>query len=134
MEEYRPILYVMSLFVAWWAQALFSTPALPDIRSYLLLVAASLWLLSSVVILFKERKRPSAIFMLALALCPHLFYTEFLFLSMSPDFRADRIDAIYIVYNVMRYFLLLCALLIIIRRLLHKLNSFADETPLRPKP
>ncbi len=134
MEEYRPILYVLSLFIAWWAQAMFSSPALPDTLSYLLLCASSLWLISAVFIHFREHRRLSALFILALALCPHMFYGEFLLLSQSPDFRADRVDTIYVIYNVMRYALLLCTFIILVLRLLRKLNAFADETPLRPKP
>ncbi len=132
MEEYRPLLYVASLFIAWWAQAQLSNPLAPQGIYYLLLIISSLWLLGGSVILFKEHSRPSALFTAALALCPHLFYLELHLLMESPDFRAERTSAVYTVYNAFRYLLLFAVFCVIIRRLIQKLGSFADENPQHP--
>ena len=130
MEAYRPIIYVVSLFVAWWAQALLSNPLPPALPFYLILLASSGWLAGGAAVLFKERSRPSALFTLGCALLPHLYYLEMFFLSASPNFMAERLIAVYTVYNLFRYLFLALTFLVIIRRLIQKLSSFADENPL----
>lgn len=132
IESYRPLLYTISLFVALWAQALLSNPLPPEGLYYAALSAATLWLIVGSTRCFKERYRPSAVFILGAALLPHLYYLELSILSSSPDFLPGRLNSVFVVYNVFRYLFLLCAFLAVIKRFLRNLSSFASEEPERP--
>ena len=71
MEEYRPILINVIHLVALYAVAYIAAPLTPSsYLEYALLGLASAWLLYGMVLLQKEKRRPSSVFFAAIAVIP----------------------------------------------------------------
>lgn len=134
LEQYRPVLFACSLIVALWAVAISSNPAYPDTLHLILLIAGAGWLAFGGIICNLERRYMAAIFLLATAVSPFIFYCELYYIlqnngDISPEVFEANFKHVVVIYNMLRYFLLACSLLIIFLRLWRAIKNFAQERP-----
>ena len=134
LDQYRPILFACSLIVALWAVAITSNPSFPDFLHLIMLIAGAAWLVFGGIISNKERRFVAAIFLLATAIAPFIFYSELYYIQQNNKdidpavFEANFKHAV-VIYNMLRYFLLACSFLVIMLRLGRAIKNFAQDRP-----
>lgn len=115
MEAYRPIMLNLSYLVALWAIAYVSASQTPQsFLEYVVLAAASGWMLYASVLATRQRHRITAVFFGICALVPWCFYAELLYIfSNNEDVPADVFEANFVhalfIYNSFKYMFLACA-------------------------
>ena len=133
LEQYRPILFATSLYIALWALAVNSNPAFPNgILEIAALIVGALWLFYGGILFHKNKKRLASLFLWATALAPFLFYLEVHFIlannqSIDTDVFAGNFTHAVVIYNLMRYCLLLCSFVIITAKMLNAIKHFAQD-------
>lgn len=134
LDQYRPILFACSLIVALWAVAITSNPSFPEPLHLSMLIAGAAWLVFGGIISNKERRFVAAIFLLATAIAPFIFYSELYYIQQNNQdidptvFEANFKHAV-VIYNMLRYFLLGCSFLVIMLRLGRAIKNFAQDRP-----
>ena len=133
LEQYRPILFAASLYIALWALAVNSNPAFPQgVLAVGALILGALWIFYGGIHFHKEKKRLASLFLWATALAPFLFYIEAHFIlsnnqNIDAEVFAGNFTHAIVVYNLMRYCLLLCSFVIITSKMLSAIKHFAQD-------
>lgn len=115
LDDYRPIFINGVHLVALYAVAYISAPLTPaNILEYIVLAAASAWLLYAMYLMQKEKRHPSSMFFAAIALIPWAFYGELWYINSNKDgippevFEQNLSHAVFI-YQSFKYLILACA-------------------------
>ena len=135
MEDYRPIMLNGAHLVALYALAYISAPLTPqNLLEYVVLAVASLWLLYAMVLMTRERRRPSSLFYGAIAVIPWAFYLELWYINSNNEgierevFEANLAHAVAI-YQSFKYLILACAVGATFKGLYLAVNNFARSGP-----
>ncbi len=130
MDEYRPIFFSAMQFAALWGIAMLSQPAMSDnILDLIVLAACSVFTLGCAVKMMKDKRRLAPLPLLGAALVPWLFYLEADLIQrqaagIDPEIFAQNFTHAVVIYNLLRFFLLITALFVILRDFLQRLKNF----------
>lgn len=132
MEDYRPIMLNGSYMVALYAVAYISAPLTPQsILEYGVLAVASAWLLYGMMLLHKEKRRPSAVFFGAIALIPWAFYGELMYINankegIEPEVFESNLKHAVMVYQSFKYMIMACAAGAAVKGMWNALRNFGS--------
>lgn len=133
LDDYRPIFVNGVHLVALYAVAYISAPLTPaNILEYVVLFAASAWLLYAVYLLQKERRRPSSMFFAAIALMPWAFYGELWYIfskqsEIPPEVFEQNLSHAVFVYQSFKYTFLACAVVAAFKGLYLAARDFGNS-------
>lgn len=133
MEEYRHIFINCAHLVALYAIAYISAPLTPaNILEYVVLALASMWLVYATYLMQKQRRRPSSMFFLAMALVPWAFYGELWYIYGHRDGISDEVfeqnlaHAVFI-YQSFKYLILACAVVAAFKGIYQAVRDFGNS-------
>ncbi len=120
MQDYRAILYSISLLVAWWAQASQSYASLPDsFLRVLVLFVASVYLAYYGFLCKKDNRLIAVTFIWSLSLLPWALFFELFFIENAPS-----LNHALVVYNLFRIFLISAVFLILVKKFFKTIKDF----------
>ncbi len=103
MEGYRPILYSISLLVAWWTHASLSFPSITsDPLRFIFLMLSTAWMFYFVITSHKQKHYLKAGFVACYSLLPWAMFLQLCFISDAPGLKHALV-----IYNLFRYLLIL---------------------------
>lgn len=120
MDGYRPLLYSISLLVAWWAQASQSYASLPEgFLRIIVLIISSIYLAYYGYKCHKQKRLFTFTFVLSLSLLPWALFIELLFIGTAPS-----LSTALVVYNIFRLFLISMVFLILVKEFFKAIKNF----------
>lgn len=132
MEEYRPIFVCGVHFVALYAIGYISASLYPaNMLEYIVLAAASLWMLYGVYLLQKERRRMSSLFFAGIALMPWAFYGELYYINANKEgipeeVFAQNLEHAIFIYQSFKFVFLACATAAALKGLIQSIREFGS--------
>lgn len=120
MDGYRPLLYSISLLVAWWAQASQSYASMPDnFLRIIILIISSIYLAYYGYTCHRQKRLISVTFIWSLSLLPWALFIELLFINSAPS-----LSTALVVYNIFRLFLISIVFLILTKEFFAAIKNF----------
>lgn len=131
MFLYQNILIAVASLIALYALSIVSAPLYPhDLLSYFILGASSIYLFIRGIILNKQKKRVSSMFVLGSSLIAIVFLFEYQYIlannqGIDPAVFKQNLNHAIVVYNAFRFFFLAMCAAVFIKELYEAIRDFA---------
>ena len=133
LDDYRPVMLNASYMLALYAVAFITAPLTPNgYLEYGMLAIASVWLFYGALLLQREHRRPSSVFLGAAAVIPWAFYGELWYINNNKEgidpqvFEANLQHAIF-VYQSFKYMTLGCGFLAAVKGMYMAVRGFGSS-------